>query len=121
MKDLETTWSHILWKKFAKIREERGMSQIELSEKIGVAQTFVSSVLWRQKKWSEDFFTKCGKALWLPDRQVQDMLRSAMFEAMDQEYGAGIQFALKTKYNLSEKWMHDVMKCIDDIKKAEGK
>lgn len=95
------------------------MTTTELAERIWVSQAHVSTVLSRSKKWNEDIFTKIGLSLWLPEKQIKDMLITSMFEAIEQEYWAGFSFALKSQFGLSESAIRDVMKFIKDIQKKE--
>ena len=119
MKDLDVTWSHILSRKMANIASDRWMSNTELGEKIWKSQSFVSMLFGRKTKWNEENFTKIWIALWLPEKQIKDMLISSMFEAIEQEYWAGFSFALKSQFWLSESAIRDVMKFIKDIQKKE--
>lgn len=119
MKDLDTTWSHIVWRKLSQLRENRWLTLQELSERIWVSYVYIWSVLGRQKKWNEENFTKIGIALWMPEKQIKDMLITSMFEAIEQEYWAGFSFALKSQFWLSESAIRDVMKFIKDIQKKE--
>lgn len=119
MKDLDTTWSHIVARKLSNIRENNGMWVSELAEKIGQKQPIVSSILNRQRKGNEDIFTKIWMALWMPERKIKDLLISTMFEAIEQEYWAWFSFALKSQFWLSESAIRDVMKFIKDIQKKE--
>ena len=95
------------------------MTLQELAERVGVSYVYIGSVLWRQKKWNEENFTKIWIALWMPEKQVKDLLASSMFEAIEQEYWAGFSFALKSQFGLSEWAIRDVMKFIRDIQKKE--
>lgn len=103
----------------SQIRESRWMTTTELAERVGVSQAHVSTVLSRSKKWNEDIFTKIWLNLWLPEKQVKDLLISSMFEAIEQEYWAGFAFSLKSQFGLSEWAIRDVMKFIRDIQKKE--
>lgn len=119
MKDLDTTWSHILARKLTLIRENNGMSVSELADRVEQKQPTISSILNRQRKWNEELFTKIWIALWMPEKQIKDLLISSMFEAIEQEYWAGFSFALKSQFGLSEWAIRDVMKFIRDIQKKE--
>ena len=48
MKDLDTTWSHILARKLTLIRENNGMSVSELADRVEQKQPTISSILNRQ-------------------------------------------------------------------------
>lgn len=119
MKDLDTTWSHIVSRKMAQIRENRWMTTQEIADRTWLAQSNVSATLARWRKWNEENFTKIGIALWMPEKQIKDMLITSMFEAIEQEYWAGFSFALKSQFGLSESAIRDVMKFIRDIQKKE--
>ena len=119
MKDLDTTWSHIVSRKMANIASNRGMETKEIGERIWKSASFVSMLFGRKTKWNEENLTKIWIALWLPERQIKDMLVASMFEAIEQEYWAGFSFALKSQFWLSESAIRDVMKFIRDIQKKE--
>lgn len=120
MKDLETTWSHIVARKLSKVREERWMTVQELADKIWVSNVFVSTVLSRSKKWNEDFFAKAGIHLWLPKTQIDNILHESLLEAIEEEYWVGIAFALKSHFKLSDKWVRDAMKFLNDLSKNDS-
>lgn len=119
MKDLETTWSHIVARKLAKVREERGMTVQELADKIWVSNVFVSTVLARSKKWNEEFFMKAWTGLWLPKQKIETMLHESLLEAIEDEYWIWMAFALKTRFKLSDKWVRDAMKFLNDLAKND--
>ena len=50
MKDLETTWSHLMARKLATIRDQNGMTNAEIAKRMGVTPAYIGSVLGRQKK-----------------------------------------------------------------------
>ncbi len=56
----------------------------------------------------------------MPRKEIENLIRSAMFDAMEEEYGAWFTFALKSKFKLSEKWVKDVLKFISDVQKMEN-
>lgn len=118
---METTWSHILGRKFSKIREERGMTLDELWKKVWTRNVYVGNVLRRTQKWNEEIFYSIWEALWVPLQQVSDMIVWAMFEAIEQEYWTWFTFALKSQFWLSDWAVKDVLKFIADIQKREGK
>ncbi|RAL55439.1 hypothetical protein BLM37_04325 [Candidatus Gracilibacteria bacterium GN02-873] len=95
------------------------MTTQEIADRTGLAQSNVSATLARGRKGNEENFTKIGIALGLPEKQIKDMLISSMFEAIEQEYGAGFSFALKSQFGLSESAIRDVIKFIRDIQKKE--
>lgn len=103
----------------AQIRENRWMTTQEIADRTWLAQSNVSATLARWRKWNEENFTKIGIALWMPEKQVKDLLISSMFEAIEQEYWAWFAFALKSQFWLSEWAIRDVMKFIRDIQKKE--
>lgn len=119
MKDLDTTFSHIVSRKIAQIREQNWMPVSELAERVWQKQPTISSILNRQRKWNEDLFTKMGIALGLPDKKIQELLHTSLFEAIEEEYWVWISFALKSQFGLSESAIRDVMKFIRDIQKKE--
>jgi hypothetical protein len=44
-----------------------------------------------------------GIALGLPAREIKDMLHSSLYEAIEMEFPeAGLGFALKSRFNISE-------------------
>ena len=119
MKDIDATWSGIVSRKLSKIREDRWFTMTEIAEKTWIAQPNISAILSRSRKSNEENFTKIWNALGLPDKQVQEILLSSMYEAMEQEYGTSFAFALKSKFKLSERGVKDVLKFIQDVQKME--
>lgn len=120
MKDLETTWSHIVWRKLSVIREDRGMSLSEIGDKTWKSTAFIGAILARTKKWSEDAFMQVWLALGIPKREIDDILLWSIYEAMEEEYWAWFTFALKNKFRLSDKGVKDVLKFISDVQKMEN-
>lgn len=86
MKDLETTWSHIIARKMANIRDQNNMTNAEIAKRIGVTPAYIGSVLGRQKKGTEENFLKIGMFLGIPEKTIRDMMHSSLLEAMEQEY-----------------------------------
>ena len=119
MKDLDATWSHLVSRKLSDLRDDRWITVTELAKRIEIPHSNISATLNRNRKWNEELFTKIWIALWLPEKQIKDMLITSMFEAIEQEYWAGFSFALKSQFWLSESAIRDVMKFIKDIQKKE--
>ena len=119
MKDLETTWSHIIGRKLSKIRENNGMSLSELGSRSGLSTAYVGAILWRTKKWNESNFSSIGIALGLSEQAIRIMLHESLLEAIEQEYGVDIAFALKSHFKLTDRWVRDAMKFLNDLSKND--
>lgn len=120
MKDLETTWSHLTARKLAAIRDQNNMTNAEIAKRIGVTPAYIGAVLGRQKKWTEENFLKIGMFLGIPEKTIRDMMHASLLEAMEQEYGIDIAFALKTKFKLTDKGVRDVMQFLNDLTKEDN-
>ena len=120
MKDLETTWSHLMARKLATIRDQNGMTNAEIAKRMGVTPAYIGSVLGRQKKWTEENFLKIWMFLGIPEKSIRDMMHVSLLEAMEQEYGIDIAFALKTKFKLTDKGVRDVMRFLNDLTKEDN-
>lgn len=122
MKDIETTWSHIVGRKLWKIRADRNMTQADLADRVWVSQVAISRLLNRKDKGNDDIFTKMGVALWLPVKEIKEILNGSLYEAIEMDYPeAWLGFALKNRFWVSEQWLRDILMFIWEVQKKEAK
>ncbi len=106
-----------LWHTYKTLLANNEYNISEIAEKMWTSQPNLSNALNWKKSFSDKFFTKIWKAIWLTDREIKAIFKEADKEEYKYKYWEDIEDIWSFDVILSrEYWIND-KEAINDIKK----
>ena len=129
--DSKTARSAYLWHTYKELIEEHAFNISEIAEKMWTSQPNLSNALNWKKSFSDKFFTKIWKAIWLTDKQIKEIFKEADLETLKYKYWEDVlsskEFSyeelfemMKEKENLSDEQVKAIQDFIE-FQKRQGK